>query len=164
MLVTTGEFRKALGQFATGVTVITVTRDSGNVHGMTANSFASVSLEPLQVLVCVDHRALTFQLLQERRSFGINVLAENQEEFARYFARPEQDAEIAARIGVQFRKSDRGTPLLEGAIVHLDCQLANVIKSGDHSIFIADVHSLEYHEGRPLVFHAGRYKRLPGEQ
>jgi flavin reductase (DIM6/NTAB) family NADH-FMN oxidoreductase RutF len=161
MPVTTGEFRKAMGQFATGVTVITVTRDSERVHGMTANSFTSVSLDPLQVLVCVDHRAQTHQFVQERKLFGINILAENQEELARYFAKPEQDPEIAARLGVRMRSSDRGTPLLDGAIVQLDCRLANVVQSGDHSIFIADVHGLEMHEGRPLVFHAGQYKRLP---
>jgi len=164
MPVTTGEFRRALGQFATGVTVITVTRESGLVHGMTANSFASVSLDPLQVLVCVDHRAQTHYLVQEQKLFGINILAENQEELARYFARPEQDPEDASQLGVRIRASDRGTPLLDGAVVQLDCQLARVVQSGDHSIFIADVHSIELHGGRPLVFHAGQYKRLPDEE
>jgi len=162
MPVSTAEFRKALGQFATGVTVVTVLRESGHYHGMTANSFTSVSLEPLQILVCVDHRALTHSFVREQKRFGINVLAENQEPLARFFARPEQDHATAKRLGARFGLSERGTPLLDGCLVQLDCSLVSTFDAGDHSIFIGDVHSMKTNEGRPLLFHGGQYKRLDG--
>ena len=84
------EFRNALGSFATGVTVITVDYE-GEVHGMTANAFSSVSLDPPLVLVCVDHRARTHAHLHARKRFGVNVLAENQQIISEYYARPAQD-------------------------------------------------------------------------
>ena len=160
MPVTIAEFRRALGQFATGVTVVTVTRDDGSVHGMTANSFASVSLEPLQILVCVAHRALTYRLVNERGNFGINVLSENQEEMARFFALPEQDPQTARQLGVAFLSSQRGTPLLDESLVQLDCRLVETVNSGDHAIFIGEVVDVRMREGKPLLFHAGQYKRI----
>src|SRR3981081_1656616 len=86
MGVTQAEFRKAMGSFATGVTVITVDYE-GEVHGMTANAFTSVSLDPLLVLVCVDHRARTHTHLHARKRFGVNVLADNQLAISEYYAR-----------------------------------------------------------------------------
>jgi flavin reductase (DIM6/NTAB) family NADH-FMN oxidoreductase RutF len=76
--VTREQFRQAMGSFATGVTVITLAEEGGEVHGMTANAFSSVSLDPLLVLVCVDHQAKTHAHLQEKKRFGINVLASDQ--------------------------------------------------------------------------------------
>ena len=90
MAVTEEEFRKALGSFATGVTVITVDYE-GAVNGMTANAFSSVSLDPPLVLVCVDHRARTHAHLHAKKRFGVNVLAEDQQAISEYYARPAQD-------------------------------------------------------------------------
>ena len=87
MGVSQAEFRKAMGSFATGVTVITVDYE-GEVHGMTANAFASVSLDPMLVLVCVDHKARTHTHLHARKRFGVNVLAENQRSVSEYYADP----------------------------------------------------------------------------
>ncbi len=87
MSVTQADFRKAMGSFATGVTVITVDYE-GQVHGMTANAFASVSLDPLLVLVCVDHKARTHTHLHARKRFGVNVLSEGQRTMSEYYARP----------------------------------------------------------------------------
>lgn len=176
---TKSEFRRAMGQFATGVTVLTVLRDPGQtrgqtpnqvqgpvhglVHGMTANSFTSVSLEPLLVLVCVDHRAQTLPLILERRQFGINFLADHQQPLAEYFAQPAQSEEDARRLGVAFRFSQRGTPLLEGCMVQLDCAMVSSHVAGDHTVFLAEVDSAELHSGSPLLFYAGKYRRLPPE-
>src|SRR5438876_11688839 len=96
-LPTQHEFRATMGRFATGVTVITVARDSEHVHGMTANSFTSVSLDPMLVLVCVGHNALCRSLLRPEQRFGVNILTEDQRAFSEYFARAEQDDE-AARV------------------------------------------------------------------
>src|SRR5690348_7993196 len=86
MGATSTEFRKAMGSFATGVTVITVDFD-GEVHGMTANAFTSVSLDPMLVLVCVDHRARTHAHLHARKRFGVNVLASHQKPISEYYAK-----------------------------------------------------------------------------
>jgi len=163
MPLTKSEFRKAMGHFATGVTVVTVLREPGQIHGMTANSFASVSLEPLLVLVCVDQRAQTLPLIQEQKQFGINVLAHNQQPLAEYFSHPEQSEQDARRLGVAFRFSERGTPLLEGCIVQLDCVLVSSHVAGDHTVFLAEVDSAELHSGSALLFYAGRYRRVPPE-
>jgi flavin reductase len=164
MPVSTSEFRKALGQFATGVTVVTVMRDNQRVHGMTANSFTSVSLEPLQILVCVDRLALTHKFLHERRTFGVNILAEEQEAVARYFARPEQEPESGSGLGVAFHASPRGTPLLSGTLVQLDCGLVSAVEAGDHSIFIGEVAEMHVREGRPLLFHGGQFKKIGSDE
>src|SRR5579872_787284 len=87
MGLTQAEFRKAMGSFATGVTVITVDRE-GEVHGMTANAFTSVSLDPILVLVCVDRHARTHAHLNTKKRFGVNVLAENQQAVSEYYANP----------------------------------------------------------------------------
>src|SRR3989442_9979496 len=87
MSVTQAEFRRAMGCFATGVTVITVDYE-GDVHGMTANAFTSVSLDPLLVLVCVDHKARTHAHLHSKKRFGVNVLAADQRAISEYYARP----------------------------------------------------------------------------
>ncbi len=160
MHVTTAEFRKALGQFATGVTVITVTREDQSVHGMTANSFTSVSLEPLEILVCVARRALTHRFILERKDFAINVLSEDQEALARFFSQPEQDPATARALGVEFHVNARGTPLLAGSLVQLDCRLVSAVDAGDHTIFIAAVLGVSVHDGRPLLFHGSQYKHL----
>src|SRR5579872_7172444 len=134
MAVTPDVFRKALSRFATGVTVVTVSDPEAplGIHGMTANSFASVSLDPLLVLVCVSHPARTHALVQQTKRFGINVLAEHQQSWARYFAQLEQGTADAGRLGVRFSCTERGTPMLEGTLAHLDCRLSALHAGGDH--------------------------------
>src|SRR5213079_791039 len=123
MSVTQTEFRKALGSFATGVTVITVDYES-EVHGMTANAFASVSLDPLLVLVCVDQRARTHAHLQSRKRFGVNNVSQGQLTISEYYARTvrvHDDAEKEA--GARFERTAHGTPVLQGALAYLECRL-----------------------------------------
>src|SRR5271167_1345382 len=122
MSVTQNEFRNAMGTFATGVTVITVDFE-GEVHGMTANAFTSVSLDPLLVLVCVDHKAKTHAHLHTRKRFGVNVLAESQRAISEYYALPAQahrDAEQQA--GARFDRTAQGTPVLHDALAYLECR------------------------------------------
>jgi len=114
MSVTQAEFREAMGCFATGVTVITVDYE-GEVHGMTANAFTSVSLDPLLVLVCVDRRARTHAHLHAKKRFGVNVLAENQRAISEYYARPLRTHEHAEEAGASFERTPHGTPVLRGA-------------------------------------------------
>lgn len=158
--LTKADFRRACAQFATGVTVVTVEREPGKVHGMTANSVTSVSLEPLLVLVCVDQKARALPLVQEKGRFGISVLKEEQKGWSEYFARPEQDEEAERRLGIRYRWAESGVPLLEGTLMQLVCQVVATQVAGDHTIFVAEVATAEVFDGRPLLFYGGKYARL----
>lgn len=157
------EFRKAMGAFATGVTIITVNLDD-EVHGMTANAFTSVSLDPMLVLVCVDHSTRTHAHLHAKKRFGINVLGEDQIAISEYYARPERSHEHAeAEAGARFARTRHGTPMLHGALAFLECRLESVQEAGDHSIFIAQVEDVVVREGDPLLFFRSVYRKI-GEQ
>ena len=157
------EFRRAMGAFATGVTIITVDLD-GQLHGMTANAFASVSLDPLLLLVCVDHTARTHAHLHAKKRFGINILAEHQRVISEYYAQPlgahEQAEEDA---GARFDRTAHGTPILRGALAYLECRLKSTQDAGDHTIFIAEVEDVVVREGEPLLFFRGKYCQI-GEE
>lgn len=148
-------FRTALGQFATGVTVVTMWRD-GALHGMTANAFSSVSLDPPLVLVCVDKKGSTHSVIGTGGRFAVNILSEEQEHLSRYFA---GDKDPAVTVGLS-KEVEAKSPILEGAIAWLDCELWQSYDGGDHTIFVARVDALRLHGGRPLLFFGGRYARL----
>ena len=164
MSLTPSEFRKAMGSFATGVTVITVDQD-GEVHGMTANAFTSVSLDPMLVLVCVDHRARTHAHLHARKRFGVNVLASDQQAISEYYARSIETHQHAEEAGARFDRTVHGTPMLQGALAYLECRLHSAEKAGDHTIFIAQVEDVVVREGEPLLFFRSQYRDIrPVEQ
>jgi flavin reductase (DIM6/NTAB) family NADH-FMN oxidoreductase RutF len=151
-----------MGSFATGVTVITVDYE-GEVHGMTANAFTSVSLDPLLVLVCVDHRARTHAHLHAKKRFGVNVLAENQRAISEYYAlatSTHQNAEQEA--GARFERTRHGTPVLHEALAYLECRLHSAQDAGDHTIFIAEVEDVVVREGNPLLYFRGDYRKIGG--
>jgi len=149
-----------MGGFATGVTIITVDLD-GEVHGMTANAFASVSLDPMLVLVCVDHSTRTHAHLHARKRFGINVLGEDQRAISEYYARVERSHERAeAESGARFDRTQHGTPMLHGSLVFLECRLHSAEVAGDHTIFIAEVEDVIVREGDPLLFFRGKYRKV----
>lgn len=147
-------FRRTLGMFATGVTVLT-TRQGESVHGMTANAFMSVSLQPPLVLVSIDRRARMSNLLHEGTRFGVNVLEAAQAPLSDHFAGragegiPEPTFELV-----------HDTPLVEGALAHLVARVVRSYWGGDHSLFLGQVEYARYGEGEPLLFHGGRYERL----
>lgn len=154
------EFRLAFGQFATGVAVVTVERGSGLVHGMTANSVTSVSLEPLLLSVCVDQHAHLLPMMKQKKRFGVSVLKEEQQALSRYFAQTEEDAEAEARLGIRYRWTESGVPLLEDALAHIACSVVASYVAGDHTIFIGEVETVEVFDGEPLVFFRGGYRRV----
>jgi flavin reductase (DIM6/NTAB) family NADH-FMN oxidoreductase RutF len=160
MTLSTTEFRKAMGCFATGVTIITVDLD-GEVHGMTANAFASVSLDPMLVLVCVDHTTRTHAHLHAKKRFGINVLSEDHRAISEYYARPERTHENAeVEAGARFDRTSHGTPILHGALAYLECRLQSSEQAGDHAIFIAEVEDVVVRDGDPLLFFRGKYRHV----
>ncbi len=157
-LVTPDEFRAALGRFASGVTIITVETPAGEVYGMTASAFCSVSLRPPLVLVCIDHLAETYLHIRERRRFGVSVLKEEQEALSEFFADPERNHDAAYRLGVKYRPMQSGTPVLQNTLANLDCSVVHDYEGGDHTIFVGEVREVTVAEGSPLLYFRGRYR------
>lgn len=163
MSVNPQEFRRAMGCFATGVTIVTVDLE-GEVHGMTANAFASVSLDPLLVLVCVDHSTRTHAHLHAKKRFGVNVLCDDQRAISEFYADPERTHERAeAEAGARFERTRHGTPMLQGSLAYLECRLHSAQDAGDHTIFIAEVEDVVVKDGDPLLFFTGKYRKV-GEE
>jgi flavin reductase len=148
-----------MGCFATGVTIITVDLE-GEVHGMTANAFASVSLDPPLVLVCVDHATRTHAHLHAKKRFGINVLGEDQRAISEYYARAERDHEHAETEAARFDRTKHRTPMLLGALAFLECRLNSAEVAGDHTIFIAEVEDVVVREGQALLFFRAKYRKV----
>ncbi len=163
MSLNSAEFRRAMGCFATGVTIITVDLD-GEVHGMTANAFSSVSLDPPLLLVCVDRSASTHAHLHARKRFGISVLGEDQRAISEFYANPARTHERAeSEAGARFDRTSHGTPVLRGSLAYLECCLHSVEQAGDHSIFIAEVEDVMVRDGDPLIFFRGKYRKFGNE-
>jgi flavin reductase (DIM6/NTAB) family NADH-FMN oxidoreductase RutF len=159
-LLNSAVFRQALGRFATGVTVVTAERAPGEVHGMTANSFTAVSLEPLLVLLCVDEQARMLALLKKTQRFGVSVLKDDQRAISEFFAQPEQDPDVERALGIRFEWPTEGIPVLGDALAQLTCRVVASHVAGDHTIFLAEVEGAETFEGEPLLFFRGAYRRI----
>jgi flavin reductase len=152
------DLRRACGQFATGVTIVTV-RDGDGVRGMTANSFTSVSLDPPLVLVSIDLKNRTHELVTEQGRFAVNVLTQEHQPWSDRFAGRHGDLQHQFD-DVPHRLVD-GLPVLEGVAAALVCDLTAVYPAGDHSLFIGEVKRLEWAPDRaPLLFHGGQYRGL----
>jgi flavin reductase (DIM6/NTAB) family NADH-FMN oxidoreductase RutF len=159
MALTRDEYRRLIGSFATGVTVITAAHGQ-EVRGMTANAVTSLSLEPLLLLICVDKRTVTHQFLEEAQHFAVNILAEDQEQVSRALA--SRDSEDARRlIGYRHHPGHTGAPILEDCLAYVECRITEVLQGGDHSIFIGQVEAGEVlRDVPPLLFFRGKYSRL----
>jgi flavin reductase (DIM6/NTAB) family NADH-FMN oxidoreductase RutF len=158
--LTPHQFRKALGHFTTGITVVTVERAPGLVRGMTANSFTSVSLDPLLILICVEKRAAILPMLEKKKQFGVSVLKEGHEAISEYFAKGMQTAEAEQRLAIHYRWTPSGIPVLEGTLLQLGCQVVASHLAGDHTIFVGEVVEAEIHEGKPLLYFDGEYRHM----
>ena len=151
------ELRRVLGHFATGVTVVTTTA-GGQPHGLTVNAFASLSLEPAQVLVCLKRGNRSYAAFGAATHFAVNVLAEEQVGLSRLFAsdRERKFEGLAYQAGPL-----SGAPLLEGAHARLECAVAARLDvAGTHAIVVGSLLGYDLGAGHPLVFHRGRYHRL----
>jgi flavin reductase (DIM6/NTAB) family NADH-FMN oxidoreductase RutF len=157
MAVTPAGFRKALGCFATGVAVITVEID-GQVHGMTANAFTSVSLDPPLVLVCVKRQSRTHECLHATQRFGANILTDKQRPVSEHFALPCGVRSAEIKYAGLFFRSERGTPVLEGSLAFLECRVDEMHVAGDHTIFLARVEEIMTGGGDPLLYFRGTYR------
>ncbi|WP_027725903.1 flavin reductase family protein [Tuberibacillus calidus] len=143
-------FRNAMGKFATGVTVIT-TSVNGRIHGMTANAFMSVSLNPKLISVSIDERAQMLSKIKQSRKFAVSILSEDQMEVSKHFA-----GQLKEKRHFQFEWFNQ-LPVIPNALAHVICDVYNFYKAGDHTIFIGKVIDLKLRDGQPLTFFEGRY-------
>ena len=154
------EFRRVMGHFATGVTVVTTRERDGRPCGLTANAVSSVSLEPRLILVCVDRTADSHDCIRASGVFAVNVLGEDGgegETLSRRFAGPGQADKFE---GVAYREQRTGAPVLDAALAWLDCRVTEAIEAGDHTIYIGEVVAADAREGSPLIYYRGGYGRL----
>jgi flavin reductase (DIM6/NTAB) family NADH-FMN oxidoreductase RutF len=155
--IDTRQFRNALGRFASGVTVLTA-ESEGQVHGMTANAFVSVSLDPPLILVSLDNRSNMHRILPSVRRLGISVLGEDQDALSNHFGgRPSPDLHV--RIVHR-----NGIPLVGGAVAYFVVEVDDIHPAGDHTLYICRVDLFEANEGRPLLFFGGRYHHMREEK
>lgn len=148
-------FRQALGQFCTGITIITTTHD-GQPSGFACQSFAALSLDPPLVLFCPTKLSRSWQAIEASGKFCVNVLTENQRELCARFGSKEPDK----FAGVGWRESALGSPILDGCLAHIDCTVHSVTDGGDHFVVFGSVHSLSEVPAvkpRPLLFYRGEY-------
>lgn len=153
------DFRKVLSHFGSGVTIVTTSDGDKRPTGLTCSSFASVSLDPPLILVCVDHKAQSFAVLRESGRFAVNILSAAQEAVSRRFA----TSKITDKFdGVPHTVSDLGLPLLHDSLAHLECTTVSTHVEGDHTIFVGRVERISVPGGEPLLYFKGRYERLAG--
>ena len=147
------ELRNALGRFPTGVTVITTRAPDGKREGLTANSFAALSLDPPLVLWSIVRKSASLPGFLASGHFAINVLASDQSHLSHRFATPNTDK----FDGVEVRDGFGGSPLLPGTLASFECSTEQAIEGGDHLLFVGRVHRIRYRHGEPLIFNAGKY-------
>lgn len=155
MVVGPEQYREALRKFASGITIVTVAH-GGELHGMTASSFASVSLSPPLVLVCLEKSSKTRSLVLEAGHFAANILGDHQESVARSFSEsgPKPFGDLKHRPGQQ------GAPLLDGAIAWIECSVWRVMEAGDHDVVVGEVEACDTRPGAPLVYFDRDYRSL----
>ena len=149
-------FRKTLGRFATGITIVTTLDEAGVPHGITVNSFTSVSLTPPLVLFCIGKPSQSLEPFLACKTFNINVLAAEQEALSSRFA-----SKMEHRFeGTGWTAGANGAPLLPGVLAQLECTRAQTIEAGDHYILLGEVTASGARDGDPLLYFASKYRRL----
>jgi flavin reductase (DIM6/NTAB) family NADH-FMN oxidoreductase RutF len=154
--VSADRFRHACGRFATGVTIASVLDSAGTPHGLTVNSFSSVSLEPPLLLICVGHAVTMIEAFRAASYFGISVLSERQREISERFARKGYDR----FNGTPWHAGESGVPLLDGALAEIECAVHHRFTAGDHDILVGEMVAARVHDGEPLIYYASRYRGL----
>lgn len=157
MTVDEATFREALRGWASGVTVVT-SRSGDRVHGMTVSSFSSVSANPPLVLVCANRSSITHDIIQEGGVFAVNILAAHQREISHVFASSKHEDSRLARVSWTVGKT--GAPLIEGALVCLECRVSSSHREGSHTIYVGEVEAVHATDAEPLLYYKGGYRSL----
>jgi len=149
-------FRSVLGRFASGVTVVTARDRDRNDHGMTVSAFCSLSLEPLLVLICVEHNTVLHGVLADTNQFAVNMLSSSQESISRRFSE-----QIDDRFdGIGYMRGITGCAILGGVLAYLECDIEARYPGGDHTILVGRVIAAAAHKGSPLLYYRGGYAQL----
>ena len=158
-MISSDLFRQVMGHFATGITVVTTRDSNGEPRGLTVNSFTSVSLDPVLVLVCFDKHLSSLQAFKDSKRFGISMLGEEQEAISRLFAK--SDSERPENL---YFEGKLGLPLIKNAIAVMECKTTEIYPGGDHLIFLGEVqHGEVLHPFHPLLYFRGKYRRVHGD-
>ena len=147
------ELRRALGRFATGVTIVTTCSEDGQLDGLTANSFSSVSLDPPLVLWSLSRTARSLPSFLAARWFAVNVLGSHQHGLSARFARTAADK----FAGLAYTAGLGGCPVLDDGLAHFECSVFNRVDAGDHVIFLGRVERMTHRDGEPLLYSGGQY-------
>jgi flavin reductase (DIM6/NTAB) family NADH-FMN oxidoreductase RutF len=151
------ELRNVMGNFATGVTIITTKDPTGKPFGLTANAFSSLSLDPPLLLICVDRKVDCYACFEDSKVFAVNFLSEGQDQLSTRFA----TKGIEKFEGVPYKLGELGVALLDGAMAHIECKLVSAYEGGDHTIYIGEIQNVAVLSDRPLLFFRGKYFKLP---
>jgi flavin reductase ActVB len=150
------QFKAALSRWVTGVTIITTRSRAGDLAGLTATSFSSLSLDPPLVLFCLGHSSTSKPSFDAADGFVVNILGEGQQDLAGRFAQLGGDK----FPGVAWHPGLRGVPLLDDALANLECRIRQVHPGGDHSIVVGEVEQIHVGDHKPLVYYQGAYHAL----
>jgi flavin reductase (DIM6/NTAB) family NADH-FMN oxidoreductase RutF len=154
--VSSEEFRRACGRFATGVAIASVVDERGTAHGLTVSSFTSVSLHPPLLLICLGHDVTMIEEFRRASHFGINILRKEDRELSQRFATKGLDK----FKGIAWRTGQTGVPLIDCALTTIECETHQRITSGDHDILVGRVVATRVGDGAPLIYYASRYRTL----
>lgn len=154
------KFRQCLAKFTSGVTVVTCAGKSGEIYGITANSFSSVSLEPPLILWNIAKVSRSLQGYLDAGHFAINILAEEQKSISKVFARSEKNL----FDDIDYSISEHGVPLLSGTLACFECRTHEIVDCGDHHIIIGEVIDYRSTDSEPLVFFDGKYNKIQHDQ
>jgi flavin reductase ActVB len=155
MPIDAARFKEAMSRFASGVTVVT-TEHEGTPYGMTVASFASLSLDPPLVLVCIEKSVKTHDAIRAAGLFGVSILASSQADVSGRFASKAEDK----FSGVGVRRGETGLPLIDGAICTLECRVHGQFPGGDHTIIVGEVLESQTSDGAPLVYYRSAYREI----
>lgn len=158
MPVDSRTFREIMSRWASGITVVTCRRDGG-IHGMTASSFTSVSLDPPLLLVCIDRRTRTHEYVQAQGAFGVHILGSDMQDVS------DRCAGFLGEEGhwlqdVEFHAEATGAPILDRAWAWMDCTVWQAYDGGDHTIFVGEIQAGGVTEGEPLLWFDRGYRHL----
>jgi 3-hydroxy-9,10-secoandrosta-1,3,5(10)-triene-9,17-dione monooxygenase reductase component len=156
MTVDASLFKRALGQLASGVTVVTTRNSEGRPLGLTVTAFCSVSLDPPLVLVSIDNRSEAHEGFRACGLFAVSLLAEGQEEISRRFAR----VGASKFEDLSLATGRHGVLLVPGALAQIECRVAATWSGGDHTLYLGEVLTLRVAPGHPLIYQAGHYRHL----
>jgi len=156
MGISAANLRRAMGCFATGVTVVTTRQEDGSPCGLTASAITSVSLDPPLILVCVDKKAESYPHFGPAGIFAVNVLDEAQQAISSRFATSGGDK----FAGLAYRWGETGAPILDQGLAYLECRIVHAYEGGDHMIYVGEVERAETGAGRPLLYYRGSYGAL----